>query len=126
MIAIYPLLLVCAAVLVGRRSGSGDASRGGFGAWVVAGAVFAFSLLTGLSIGLFLLPLVIAAVYLAVRRAPELRASVGFVGGIGVTVLGLAAVNGFTRGWVIPGIAFTVVGLAAFLAAEQVTRRGRA
>jgi hypothetical protein len=84
VIAIYPLLLVWAAVLIRRRKQEPRPGWAGFTVWTAAGAVFTFSLLTGLSIGLLLLPFVVAALYLAARSAPDFRASIGFVAGIGV------------------------------------------
>lgn len=124
MILIYPLLLIGAAVLIRR---TGRRNRGGwsrFAAWAAAGALFTFSLLTGLSIGLFLLPLVVALLYLAIKSAPDFRASLGFGGGIGVTLLAIASIHSFSLAWLIPGIALGVAAVASFVAAEQVTRRG--
>ncbi len=122
VILIYPLLLICSAVLIWRTKARRSAGWSGFAAWCVAGALFVFSLLTGLSIGLFLLPLVVAALYLAVRSAPDFRASLGFVAGIGVILLVVASIHNFARGWLIAGVAFSAVALASFLAAEQVNR----
>ncbi len=123
VIGIYPLLVIWAAVLIRRTKGSRRAGWSGFAAWCAAGALFTFSLLTGFSIGLFLLPLVAAALYLAVRSAPDFRASLGFVAGIGVILLVLASINNFSMGWLIPGVAFSAAAFASFLAAGQVDRR---
>jgi len=121
VIGIYPLLVIWAAVLIRRTKGRRRAGWSGFAAWCLAGALFTFSLLTGFSIGLFLLPLVVAALYLAVRSAPDFRASLGFVAGIGVILLVLA--NNFSMGWLIPGVAFSAAAFASFVAAEQVDQR---
>jgi len=123
VIGIYPLLVIWATVLIRRTKGSRRAGWSGFAAWCAAGALFTFSLLTGFSIGLFLLPLVAAALFLAVRSAPDFRASLGFVAGIGVILLVLASINNFSMGWLIPGVAFSAAAFASFLAAEQVDRR---
>jgi len=123
VIGIYPLLLIWAAVLIRRTKKRRRAGWSGFAAWCLAGALFSFSLLTGFSIGLFLLPLVIAALYLAVRSAPDFRAALGFVAGLGVILLVLASINSFSIGWLIPGVAFSAAGFASFVAAEQVNRR---
>jgi hypothetical protein len=114
VIAIYPLLLVWAAVRIRRTEQRRRASWTGFAAWAAAGAVFSFSLLTGFGIGLFLLPLVAAMLYLAVRFAPDFQASLGFVAGVGLTLLAVSSTNSFSTGWLIPGVAFTVIALASF------------
>ena len=123
MIAIFPLLLIWAALRIRRTKQRGRAGWAGFAAWTVAGAIFTFSLLTGFSIGLFLLPVVAAMLYLAVRAAPDFRASLGFVAGVGLTLLVLASINNFSIGWLIPGVVFSVIALASFTTAEQVARR---
>jgi len=123
VIGIYPLLLIWAAVLIRRRKRARDPSWAGFSVWTMAGAIFSFSLLTGLSIGLLLLPLAAIALYLAVRSAPDFRASLGFLGGIGVTLMLFASVHHFSTGWLIPGVVFAAVALASFTAAEEVARR---
>jgi len=123
VIGIYPLLVIWAAVLIRRTNGRSHAGWSGFAAWCLAGALFTFSLLTGFSIGLFLLPLVAAGLYLAVRSAPDFRAALGFVAGIGVILLVLASINDFSMGWLIPGVAISAAALASFVAAEQVDRR---
>lgn len=115
VIGIYPLLLIWAALLIRRRRRTGRAGWAGFGAWTVAGAIFTLSLLTGLSIGLLLLPLVAAALYLAVRSAPDFRASLGFLAGIGVVLLALASIHNFSIGWLIPGVVFGAVALASVM-----------
>ncbi|MFL5909037.1 MAG: hypothetical protein ACJ768_00475 [Gaiellaceae bacterium] len=92
MILAYPALLIGTFVLMRtwtpRVAGSGWR---GFALWTLAGALFTFSLLTGLSIGLLLLPLVVVALGIAVRSAPNVRASLGFVAGSGAIVLALFA-----------------------------------
>ena len=125
MIGIYPLLVIWAAVLIRRRTRRPNASWRGFGTWSVAGAIFTFSLLTGFSIGLFLLPLVVAALYLAARSAPDFRAAVGFVAGIGLTLLLVASIHNFSAGWLIPGVAFTALSLATVVVVDQVRQRRR-
>jgi len=123
VIAIYPLLLIWAAMLIRRRKREPRPGWAGFGAWAIAGAVFTFSLLTGLSIGLLLLPLVVAALYFAARSAPDFYASIGFVAGIGVVLLLLASIHSFSAGWIIPGVGFGTVALASFSVPQQMNRR---
>ena len=119
MIGIYPLLVIWAAVLIRRTKGRRHSGWPGFAAWCLAGALFTFSLLTGFSIGLLLLPLVAGGLYLAVRSAPDFRASLGFVAGIGVILLVLASINNFSIGWLIPGVAISAAGFASFVAAKS-------
>jgi hypothetical protein len=123
VIGIYPLLLIWAVVLIRRTKRKRGAGWVGFAVWTVAGAIFTFSLLTGLSIGLFLLPVVALALYLAVRSAPDFPASLGFVAGIGAIVLMLASIHNFSIGWLIPGLAVSTVALASFMATGHATRR---
>src|SRR6266849_2126300 len=123
VIAIFPLLLIWAALRIRRTEQRGRAGWAGFAAWTVAGGIFTFSLLTGFSIGLFLLPVVAAMLYLAVRAAPDFRASLGFVAGVELTLLVLASINNFSIGWLIPGVVFSVIAVASFTTAEQVARR---
>lgn len=68
MVLLYPVLLIAAVVLLRRRLAAGGRfGWRGAAAWSVAGALFVFSLLTGLSIGLLLLPLVVVAFAFALR-----------------------------------------------------------
>jgi hypothetical protein len=90
VILAYPALLISTFVLMRtwtpRVAGTGGR---GFALWTIAGALLAFSLLTGLSVGLLWLPLVVVALGIAVRSAPEVRASLGFLVGAGVVALAL-------------------------------------
>src|SRR5215471_16125156 len=58
-----------------------------FGAWLAVGAAFTLSLLGALSIGLFVLPFALVLLVVVVRRSPHLPEGIGFVSGIGVTLL---------------------------------------
>jgi len=93
LILIYPLLLVGAALMIRRSPGRHGAGWVGVVAWAAAGALFTFSLLTGLSIGLFLLPAVVLALAIAVRVAPEFSSALGFVAGIAVMTLAIVVVH---------------------------------
>jgi hypothetical protein len=119
VILVYPLLVIGAAVLIRRTGRRHRGGWSGFVAWATAGAVFTFSLLSGFGIGLFLLPLVAALLYLAVRCAPDFRASLGFGGGIGATLVAIASIVNFSLAWLIPGIALGVAAVALFVGAEQ-------
>ena len=89
----------------------------------MAGVVYSFSLLTGFSIGLFLLPIVVVALYGAARVAPDFRASLGLLAGIGLTLLGVASIHNFSAGWLISGAAFGAVALGSFMTTQGVRRR---
>ncbi len=87
MILIYPLLLIGAACVAARRQRTGGRGWHWFVGWCVAGAIFTFSLLTGLSIGLFLLPVAAGALFVAAREAPHAEEAVGLVAGAGLVIL---------------------------------------
>jgi hypothetical protein len=88
MIILYPLLLIAAAVLAWRsRMQRGGRGRAWFAGWALAGFLFAFSLITGLSIGLFILPLAAFALLLVARRSPHLLEAAGFLVGVAATAV---------------------------------------
>ena len=122
MILIYPLLVVIAAVSIARADRRHSAGWFGFALWAVTGAAFTFSLLTGLSIGLILLPLVVVLLYAATRIASDFADSLGFVAGIGAILLVIASIQGFSIGWLVPGLAFSSVALGSFVATRRVAR----
>jgi hypothetical protein len=115
VILIYPLLLIVAAVIIWRTRARRGAGWSGFMAWYVAGALFIFSLLTGFSIGLFLLPFVVLAIYSAIRLAPGFRAALGFIGGMGAVLLVIASIHNAAMDWLVPGVALSGIALASFV-----------
>ena len=94
MLALYPLLLIAAAIIAWKspRRSAGRGPRW-FAAWTLAGFLFSFSLVTGLSIGLFILPLAAVALLLAARHSPHLLESVGFVVGFAATAALIVGIN---------------------------------
>jgi hypothetical protein len=94
MILAWPLLIVVAAGLAWRRRGA-LGGRGGpwFAAWLLAGLLTSFSLVTGLSIGLFVFPFAAAALIWVATRSPHLPEASGFMAGIAATVLLMVALN---------------------------------
>jgi hypothetical protein len=91
MIALYPAVLVLVGVVLARNRGRpGGLGWRWFVAWWAAGGLFAFSFVTGFSIGLFVLPFATAALFFVASRAPHLRESMGFIGGVGTLALVLA------------------------------------
>jgi hypothetical protein len=95
MVVLYPIVLVAALYLMSksRERGLGQRGWGWFAAWAAAGALFVFSLLTGFSIGLFLLPLATIATFWLSLHAPYWREAAGFpLGGAMVVLVVLTAV----------------------------------
>jgi hypothetical protein len=96
VILLYPLLLL-GAFWVARESRS-TAGCAGFWAWALAGGLTSFSFVTGFTIGLLVLPFGVAALLLAARYWPHRAESLGFLAGVGATLLlvGLLATWGGT------------------------------
>ena len=94
MLLAWPLLLGLAAIVLWRHR----EDVGGHGwrwslAWIVAGFLMSFSLITGFTIGLFVLPFAATVLLWVARRSPHLLEASGFIAGIGVTAALLAALN---------------------------------
>jgi hypothetical protein len=64
-----------------------------FTAWVFAGALTFFAFVTGFSIGLFVLPFAVIAIWLVARGGRIWPEILGLVGGIGVIGIVIAALN---------------------------------
>jgi uncharacterized membrane protein YfcA len=121
MILVFPLLLVAATFLVLRRAGDRRPSPAGtrwrwFAAWSVAGAAIAFSFVTGLSIGIFVLPFAAVVLLWVARNAPRRSDALGFVEGIGAVLLLVALLNRSDTGvdpmpWLLAGL--SLAGSAA-------------
>jgi hypothetical protein len=115
MILLYPQVLFAAVVVSRKRVTS---SRGGwewFGAWTLAGGLMTFSFLTGFSIGLFVLPLAAGTVLWVASQAPGAFDAIGFVEGIGMTLLLVTLVNpdaGPT--WFYAGVVLGLGAIAAY------------
>lgn len=119
MIVLYPTLLAIAAAMLLRRRRThptGGAGWRWFAAWTAAGALFTFSLLAGLSIGLFFLPLAAALLLTVARLAPRPPEALGFVAGIGLTLLLVADRNADYNPtpWLLAGSAFTSAALLLY------------
>jgi hypothetical protein len=94
VILAWPLLVLVAAALAWRRHGDpGGRGWWWFLAWSLAGFLMTFSFVTGLSIGLFVLPLAAAALIWVALRSPHLREASGFAAGIGATAILVAALT---------------------------------
>ena len=116
MILLFPLVLV-ALVVVCRSRGAGGEGWRWFWAWACFGGPFVLALLTGLSIGLLLLPVVAVVGFAVARRAPGWREALGAFAGAAVAVEVLAAVNGWTAALAVS----STVGLAAVAAYARLT-----
>jgi hypothetical protein len=94
MILVWPLLLLIAAILAwnGRGKPGGQGGRW-FLVWSLAGLLMSFSLITGFSIGLLILPVAAATLIWAALRSPHLREASGFMAGLGATALLIAALS---------------------------------
>ncbi len=94
MILAWPLLVFIAAALAWRRHGEpGGRGWRWFLAWSLAGFLMSFSLVTGFSIGLFILPVAAGTLMWDALRSPHLREASGFVAWLGATALLIAAVT---------------------------------
>jgi hypothetical protein len=94
MIALYPLVVIAAAALVWRRRGeAGGHGWLWFAAWSAAGALFTFSFLAGLSIGLLVVPFAAGALLYVAWRSPHISEGLGSGAGIGATLLLVAFLN---------------------------------
>jgi hypothetical protein len=94
MILAWPLVVAFAAGLMWRRRDEvGGRGRRWCLAWIVAGFLISFSLVTGFSIGLFILPLAGGVLIWVARRSPHPLQASGFVVGLGATALLVAAIN---------------------------------
>jgi hypothetical protein len=123
------------------------AGWGWFAAWVGAGALVAFALVSAASIGLFVLPFAFVALWVVLRHARPRATAFGLISGAGLVCLLIWALNagsspcpesgsrtappgGVEEGcggldalpFLVAGIALTLTGPALFAAAR---RRGR-
>lgn len=65
----------------------------GFLAWSLGGALASFSLAAAASVGLFVMPLAVALIYLLTRYATDSRDGWGFVAGVGGLLVVLGVLN---------------------------------
>ena len=97
MILLFLALALVAALLVWRRRPAAPSTAGKgwrwFAGWSVAGALFTFSVLTGFSIGLFIMPVAAVLLILVAWNSPRSTEALGFINGIGVPLLLVAFLN---------------------------------
>jgi hypothetical protein len=90
-----------------------------FWTWSAAGFLVVFSILTGLSIGLFVLPVAAVAVFVAARLTTTLAEGFGAVTGAGAVCILVAALNASGDGvdptaWLAAGVALATLGVGAY------------
>jgi uncharacterized membrane protein len=119
VIVLYPALLIAAIVIVIRRDRESGHGWLWFLGWSFAGASFFFSFLTGLSIGLLLLPLVTAAVLFVAMRSPHAPEASGFFAGVGLVTVAVSLLSWgeehlSASSWLAAGAAITGVAIASY------------
>ena len=94
MLVLYPIVLAGALYLMFKSRQRGLGARGSvwFSAWAFTGALFLFSVLTGLSIGLFLFSAAALAIFWLAVNAPYWREVAGFHVGAGLMAIGVLLV----------------------------------
>jgi hypothetical protein len=92
-----------------------------FWLWALAGALFSFSFVAALSIGIFVLPFALVALYFATRNGVGRGEPLGALAGVGATCLLIAALNLGSDGgsldarpWLAAGLLFAAVGMAGY------------
>jgi hypothetical protein len=92
VIVLYLIVLAGALYLMSVSRQRGLGARQGwlwFNAWVAAGALFLFSLVTGFSIALVLFPASVIAIFWLAVNAPYWREVAGFPLGAGLVLIGI-------------------------------------
>jgi hypothetical protein len=94
MLVLYPIVLAGALYLMFKSRQRGLGSRGSiwFSAWAFTGALFLFSVLTGLSIGVFVFAAAALAIFFLAVNAPYWREVAGFPLGAGLMVIAVVLV----------------------------------
>jgi hypothetical protein len=94
VILAWPLIGLAAGCVAWKRRAAAT-GRGllWFLEWVAAGFLMSFSLITGFSIGIFILPIAAWVLIWVARRSPHLREASGFAAGIGATALLIVAIH---------------------------------
>jgi len=90
-----------------------------FAAWVLAGALLVFSLLSAASIGLFVLPVAAIAVWLALRFGRTWPETLGIVSGVGAVCLLIALLSRDAMPWLVAGVALLTAGVVAYALARR-------
>jgi hypothetical protein len=124
VIIVYPLALVAVvAYALARRETAGGHGWRYFTLWAAAGALFAFSFVSGMSIGLLLLPAALLALFAAAHVAPHAEAA-GAGAGLGAVLVLVAAVGHPGGSWAVAGVAVAVAAVALFVSLRAPTSAG--
>jgi hypothetical protein len=95
MILVWPLVGLIAGWVAWRRRGvEGGRGWSWFVGWTAAGFLISFSLITGFSIGLFVLPFAAWMLIWVAQRAPHLAEASGFAAGVGATIALVVVIQG--------------------------------
>jgi hypothetical protein len=120
----------------------GDGAARWYWAWAAVGAFGTLALLAALTIGIFLVPVVLVAVVVLVRRPESFRGLPGLVSGLGAPLLYVAYLNRDGPGevcttsgggvscteewspwpWLGLGVLLVVIGAALFLSSRAARR----
>jgi hypothetical protein len=122
VIVLYPILLLIAVFVILSAPTDKETGRGcrWFWAWTATGALFMFSFVSGLSIGLFLLPLAAVALVTIAWYSPHRAERTGFAAGAGFVLLLIAYLHrGGDHGldpapWLVGGLAFSGAAIVAY------------
>ncbi|CAN5821797.1 hypothetical protein BH20ACT7_BH20ACT7_04380 [soil metagenome] len=95
MLLLLVALAVAVTALATARRDPADAAGGWpwFAGWTGAGALLSFSVVTGFTIGMFLVPLVLAALWTVARRARLWPEGLGLIAGVAATCLVVVLLN---------------------------------
>jgi hypothetical protein len=123
VVLLYPLVLGAALWFAARRVDGGPHGWHWFLACALAGGLFTFSLLTGFSIGLFLLPAAAVALFWVARRSGG-RETVGLFEGVGWTLLAVAFIQSGSgdldaRPWLLAGVVLSLGAVGAYAALQR-------
>ena len=123
MIILYPLLVIAAGAIIWReRAEARNRGWPWFAVWSFTGATFTFSLLSGLSIGLSILPVAAALLIWVAHRAPGPEA-IGFFEGMGASLLLVAILNpNHAEPWLAVGMIGSAGAALAYAVAARPAR----
>jgi hypothetical protein len=124
VILLYPLVVVAAVVVWLRRDGVRPRGWRWFAAWAAAGALMSFSFVTGLSIGVLVLPFAAVLLLWTARTGAGPAEALGVLVGIGATLLVVALLNRGSTGvdprpWLVAGVLAAGSSLVVYALARR-------
>jgi hypothetical protein len=91
---LYPVVMAAAAALAWRsRARPGGRGPAWLAGWTIAGFLVGFSFVTGLSIGLFILPIAALVLLTVARLSPHFPEAAGFFVGIAAVAILIVAIS---------------------------------